>query len=341
MIPRQWLVTAAAIAGVTVAHPFVSAPATAADWAERVFPIQKHDFGTVAVASKTEFRFPVVNPYSSELHIRAVRTSCGCTTPLVETESIASGETGSILARFNTDTFRGRRGATVTVVIDKPFYREARLRVDGFIRKDMVFDPGALEFGKVESGTAATESATVYYAGRDDWKITDIRSSHPWIRTDFEPTARGGGKVNYKLTVTLREDAPAGAFQDELVITTDDRAMPQVPLRVSGNVEAALTVSPQLISLGSLQPGESVAQRLVVRGREPFQIEGIDCAGWEVAFEPPGSAKKLHILETRFTPVDASGPQKVKVVIRMNAQDEQSATAHALVTAVVRDREEK
>lgn len=337
MFQRRTLVTSAAITGLVLWSGLSARTASTAEWAGTVFPVQKHEFGTVAVAAKTEFRFPVVNPYSSDLHIRAVRTSCGCTTAIVENEYIPAGESGSILARFNTDTFRGKRGATLTVVIDKPFYGEARLRVDGYIRKDMVFHPGELDFGKVEAGTSATKTATVFYAGRDDWKITDIQGSQPWIQADFRQLERGRGKANYELSVTLREDAPAGTLHDELLITTDDRAMPRVPFRITADIEAAITISPQLISLGSLKPGESIEQRLVVRGREPFVIEAIDCEGWTVEFEPTPTAKKLHILTTRFTPIDAAGPQKVKVVIRTTEEGERPVSANALLTAVVRD----
>ncbi len=30
----------------------------AADWSDTAFPVKSHDFGTVAVAAKTEFTFP-------------------------------------------------------------------------------------------------------------------------------------------------------------------------------------------------------------------------------------------------------------------------------------------
>lgn len=333
LTPRQLAATTALLAGGLLAHATVRAE----DWTDRVFPVKKHDFGTVAVAAKTEFRFPVLNPYDGELHIRSVRTSCGCTQTSVESEYVPAGETGAILARFNTDTFRGQRGATLTVVIDQPFYGEARLRVDGYIRRDMVFHPGELDFGTVEAGTAAEQSATVFYAGREDWKITDIRASEPWLRADFRPVSRGAGKVNYEITVKLREDAPAGAFRYELVIVTDDRSMPRVPFRVSGKIDAPFNVSPQLVSLGSLKPGESVAQRLVIRGREPFLIEAIECQGWDVAFDPPAEPKRLHVLETRFTPGEIAGPQKTPILIRAREADDRAATAKALLTAVIRD----
>jgi hypothetical protein len=312
-------------------------PLSAADWTDALFPVKTYDFGAVAVASKTEFTFPIVNQTSGTIHIQSVRASCGCTTPFVDTEYVAPNETGGIRARFNTDTFRGKRGATLTVVIDKPQYSEVRLRVDGYIRSDMVFHPGSLEFAKLTQGESQTKSSSVMYAGRGDWEVVDVRTNHPWLIPSVKETGRGNGKVNYEVSVTVREDAPTGFFQDEVLVFTNDRSMPRVPLRVSGEVASELSISPQAIAIGSIKPGQSVTQKMVVIGKEPFVIESIEAEGWKVEFEPTTDAKKMHVVMASFTPVaDTTGPAKSTIVIK--TAGEQSVTAKALLTADVRDR---
>ncbi len=173
----------------------------AADWSDTTFPVKSHDFGTVAVAAKTEFQFPIHNNLSNTLHIHSVRASCGCTTPIVENNFIGPNQTGSIVARFNTDTFRGKKGATLTVVIDQPFYTEVRLRVDGYIRSDMVFHPGAIEFGQVDQGNGVSKSSKILYAGRSDWQVVDVQSNRPWLMPSFKEVTRSGGRVDYELNV--------------------------------------------------------------------------------------------------------------------------------------------
>ena len=306
-----------------------------AQWPGNAFPVRKHDFGTVAVASKTEFKFPVQNTLANTMHIRSVRASCGCTTPVIVNHYINPGETGHILARFNTRTFKGQRGATLTVVIDQPFFSEVQLRVDGYIRSDMVFHPGAVDFGRVSQGDKAARVSKLMYAGRDSWEITDIRSNQPWLMAKFTPTRRGSGRVDYDIHVDLREDAPTGPFQDELLVITNDRSRPRVPLKVSGTVESALSISPQSFTFGSLQPGQTVKQMLVVRGRAPFLIESLTCPGWKVTFERTTVAKSTHVIPVKFTATEkALGPQKVMVEIK--TAGEKSVTAKALLTAHVR-----
>lgn len=308
----------------------------AEDWRQAACPIQKHDFGVVAVGAKTEFRFPITNTFGNNIHIRSVRTSCGCTTAIVENEYIAPGQTGAILARFNTGKFNGKRGATITAVIDQPFLSEIRLRVDGYIRKDIVFFPGSIEFGKVSQGDASTKQTKLMYAGRPDWKILELKSNHAWLNPVFEQTTRQGGRVDYQLIVKLREDAPQGFFQDELTLVTNDTNMPRVPLKVSGQVESPLSISPQAFSLGRLKPGEPAKMRLAIKGQAPFLIKSIDCEGWKVDFDLPAKAKVFHIINANFTPIDVVGPQKKAVVITTDG--DASVSAKAILTAEVRDQ---
>jgi hypothetical protein len=316
----------------------ISVPAASlANWIDSAFPIKTHDFGTVAVASKTEFRFPITNTSNNTIHIQNVRASCGCTTPIVETPYIAPGQSGSVVARFNTDTFRGKKGATLTVVIDQPSYAEVRLRVDGYIRQDMVFNPGSVEFGKISHGESHARAAKILYAGRDDWSVVDVISNKPWMSVEVKQESRGLQKVTYEVQVKLDPSAPAGFFQDELIVVTNDRAMPRVPLRVSGELESALSISPQAILIGEVKPGEAIQRQIVVRSRTPFVIDSIEAAGFDVTFEPIATAKSTHVFSATFTANgDTLGHQSTPLTVKTGGESPLSATA--LVTAQVRDK---
>ncbi|MFG0287176.1 MAG: DUF1573 domain-containing protein [Rhodopirellula sp. JB044] len=310
-----------------------SASSAHANWTDSVFPIKSHNFGTVAVASKTEFKFPIRNTTGRGMHIRTVRASCGCTTPILSSNYIAPGGEGYLLARFNTPTFRGKKGATLTVVIDQPFYSEVQLKVEGYIRSDMVFHPGSVEFGTINQGEAKTGGTKIYYAGRSDWKVVDIRANQPWLIPKFQQIERGPGKATYELTVAVREDAPAGLFQDEVIVQTNDRSMPRVPLRVSGNVVTSLNISPKSIAFGTVKPDQELVQRLVVTGREPFSIASIECPGWNVDFDNNGAEKRIHVISVKLTPNGAQGAQRSALTI--HTAGEKPVTAKAILTADV------
>jgi len=302
---------------------------------DAMFPVKSHNFGDVAVASKTEFQFPIHNTTGRTLHIREVRTSCGCTSPVVETHYIEPGQTGSILAKFNTATHRGQKGANLTVVVDQPFYAEVRLRVDGYIRQDLVFHPGAIDFGKQPRGRQLTQMAKIIYAGRSDWAVVDVLTSKPWISIEVKQESITGQNSVYLMTVNLAPDAPAGFFRDELVVVTNDRSRPRIPFVISGELESELTISPQSIAGGSVKPGEAIEKKLVIRGKDPFVIDSIEAKGWEVSFDPVDEAKTTHIINVRFAPNgDAVGQISSPVIVKTTGG--MSATSSATLTAIVR-----
>lgn len=183
---------------------------SAQEWARKMFDETQHNFGTVARSAKTEYRFRFKNIYVPEVHISGIRASCGCTTPWVTKDTLKTYEESEIVAHFNTDRFSGQRGATLTVTFDRPYYAEVQLRVDGYIRTDVVVDPGSIEFGSIDQGRPAEKQVQIAYAGRADWKIVDIKSSNPFLKTSVTEANRRGGQVSCRLAVTLAPDAPAG-----------------------------------------------------------------------------------------------------------------------------------
>ncbi len=196
------------IAWFILACLLLAMPVGAQEWADKMFSTTTHDFGTVAKGSKAEFRFKIKNLYEEDAHIQAVRSSCGCTTPQITRSELKTFETGEIVAEFNTRDFTGNKSATLTVTFDKPFHAEVQLHITGFIRSDIVTQPGAVDFGTVDQGTAAEQNLQVTYAGRDDWRILDAKTADPWYEVEMTETARGNGRVAYDLLVRMTKEAP-------------------------------------------------------------------------------------------------------------------------------------
>jgi hypothetical protein len=244
----------------------------------------------------------VKNIYKEDVNIASVRTSCGCTTASIEKQILKSGEVGTILARYNTDTHYGKKGATITVVVNKPFFAEVQLRVDGYIRRDVVFNPGELEFGQIEMGSPVTKTVKVAYAGRDSWKILSVDSRLPFVSVRPREISRGAGLVNYELDVTVSEEAPAGFHQDSLIVRTTDANMTQVPLPLTLDVSNPISISPSTVNFGELKPGESFEKRFIVKGQGAFRVTGGRCPGFEVTVTGGDRPKNVHAVQVRITP---------------------------------------
>jgi hypothetical protein len=274
--------------------------ASAQQWADDLVAEKTHDFGAVARAAKVEHVFQFKNTSDRPIHLSSCRSSCGCTQPRVGKAAAAPGEVATIIAAFNTRGFTGKRGAWVTVTLDQPQYAEVRLRVDGYIRTDVVLDPGQVSFGSVAVGNEAEKTVRINYAGRNDWKIENVKSASPFVEAHAVEKARSSGRVSYDLVVKLKENAPIGYLNNELLLVTNDRRATQVPVKVEGVVVANLAISPSPLMLGSMQPGQVVKRPLIVKGMKPFKITEITAEDLGFSFNPSDEAKLVHVVPLEF-----------------------------------------
>lgn len=318
--------------------------AGSAPWAPKMFESLDHDFGTVARGSDTVYKFPVKNIWKEDVHLASVRSSCGCTDPSIENPDLKSHEVGYIVAKFNTRTFTGLHSATLTVTIDKPFPTQVQLRVHGNIRGDVVFQPGSVEFGNIDQGTETEKKVSVTYAGRSDWKITDVvapSESSSQFEVELTETGRQSNRVVYDLLVRLKPTAPAGYLNEQLVIVTNDGNNLRIPLDVQGQIVPELAISPANLVLGDVPVGQTVSKKIIVRGKKPFKITDIKCEDQQFTFANDSTEPKpMHIVEVKFA---ASGePTKLRspIQIATDLGDTYAAVCTAYATVVPAATEE-
>lgn len=285
-----------------------------------------HDFGTVARSAKTEHRFAILNIYKEPLEITAVRASCGCTTPIIEDKVIQPGQVGYILARFNTGTHTGQKQATLTVTLSKPAFRELQLTVKGYIRSDIVFNPGQLDFGTVAEGEGKRLDMDVTYAGRNDWQVLDIAANVPFIKPSIMEVSRKNGQIAYKISADLTAAAPAGPLNFQIVLQTNDNRLKQVPIAVLGQVQAKLEVNPAQLALNSIKAGETIQERFVLRGIKPFKVMEIQSEDIEIEFQPTEDAKTVHLLVLRLKPDPAKAKGTSTLLFKTDMEDDHSVT---------------
>ncbi len=314
--------------------------ASAQDWARKMFETSTHDFGNVARGSKVDYYFKLHNPYKEDVHITDVRSSCGCTSPKILKDTLKTYEEGAIIASFNTHSFLGQRSATVTVTIDKPFYAEVQLQVQGYIRRDIVIHPGDVDLGTVDHGTPVEKQVSISYAGRDDWAITDVRPGSQYIDAQLVETRRGGGQVSYDLKVQLKPDAPSGSISEQIVLLTNDPRSPEVPVDVAGRVVAELSVSPPSLLMGVLEPGQKATKQLVIKGKKPFRITSITCDDENFEIKAPDSSKPMHVVPITFIAGDRTGKvaQKIRFTTDLGEDVVAEFSAYAQVVSPEGDK---
>ncbi|MCF8335857.1 MAG: DUF1573 domain-containing protein, partial [Bacteroidales bacterium] len=90
-----------------------------------------YNFGTARQNSKIEYVFRFKNTGKSNLKIRKLRSTCGCTTAELDKKVIAPGESSSFKAIFHTGEREGHQHKSIYFISNDPDNSNLRLNIKG------------------------------------------------------------------------------------------------------------------------------------------------------------------------------------------------------------------
>ncbi len=184
-------------------------------------------------------------------------------------------------------------------------------------------------FGTVQEGNSKSLSIDLDYAGRSDWKVHSVSCNDSFVKANISEISRKNGLVKYRIDATLGGDAPKGPILSELIIKTNDRNLTTVPLRLIANVQATISVTPQLMAIGDIKQGEPITQILILKGQEPFTIKTVKSDDFDVNFQQAPEAKQIHKLEMTLSPKAAEGEVKGKIFVTTDLHGETTVAVDA------------
>jgi len=94
-----------------------------------VFEPMSFDFGDMKQGDKKSHTFMLTNNGKTDLIIRRVRSSCGCTAVAPSKSVVAPGETAPIEVTFDSRGKRGRQSKSITVITNDPKNSTSTLRI--------------------------------------------------------------------------------------------------------------------------------------------------------------------------------------------------------------------
>lgn len=97
------------------------------------FSENNFDFGAVKQGAVLEHTFKITNQGKSDLILRKVRTSCGCTASKPDKDVVRPGETVNLAVSFNTRGRNGRQSQSVTIYSNDPKKSTMLLRVSATV----------------------------------------------------------------------------------------------------------------------------------------------------------------------------------------------------------------
>jgi hypothetical protein len=92
------------------------------------------DFGEITEGDKVKYTFNITNNGNSDLIIRRVKASCGCTAVNPSKNIVKNGEKTELNVVFNSKGKRGRQNKSITVITNDPKQPTTILRVTGNVK---------------------------------------------------------------------------------------------------------------------------------------------------------------------------------------------------------------
>jgi hypothetical protein len=132
----------------------------------------------------------------------------------------------------------------------------------------------------------------------------------------------------------MKDHAPAGYFNELLVLVTNDGQNPRIPLNVQGRVIPEISVAPESLVFGEVTTGQQVPKKIVVRGKKPFKIVAVNSDANCFEFKTDGKTSDRHVVEVLFAPNQDPGKVKETIHIATDLGDTYEATLTAYATVV-------
>jgi hypothetical protein len=293
-----------------------------ASWADKMFDELSKDFGSVPRGPMLKHYFRVTNNTKEPVTISDVRVSCGCTSATALKTYLKPGEETYIYATMDTTRFVGPKTVTIFVQFSSPSFEEVRLWVQANGRNDFTVGPDTLEMGQVKRSSSHSATVVVTFYGMPDTKITEVKAESNYIKTELKKVKTENSEVAFQLKASLRSDTPVGKWYSDVWLKTNNPSLPQIRVPLTVEIESALSVSPDLVSIGQVKINSENERRVVIRGAQPFKVTEIEGGGDALTVtDTTEEAKAIHVLTVKVKPTTA-GEIKRKIKVKTDLKEE-------------------
>lgn len=304
-----------------------------------------HNFGSVALHADVEKRFQFKNIYNEDVVIESVSSNCGCTKASASKSVVHPNEIGEIIARVDTSgrEHTKQRKATIRIVFSHPTVSEVQLQVKTYIRPDVGFEPGVIEFGTVPHGTSVVKKAYLQYEGRSDWALTGIQKNNPGVKAEAREVRRTDTGVLYEILVELKNTAPSGYINDLLKFQTNETnsVNSSIFLPIKGLVVEPLCAKPSYLQLGVLSCKSKITKNIVVSASLPFKILQINSEDSRLSGIKTNLKRTVHVIPVTYQAGANSGEirETIEIVTDLKGKNDEAQKIVVDVIGMVIDSE--
>ncbi|MBN1355600.1 DUF1573 domain-containing protein [bacterium] len=295
------------------------------------------DFGLVYSQNPLTHHFTLTNTSEREIQIIEIKSDCGCTASILDTDVLKPGESATLKTVMTPELLEGKVNKNITVTSDLPGPRnwlEISLRAE--FASVLRLEPAHLYFKNVNFGESATENVVIHPVAGSEIQVTgveviegnlDLSLTPVYADSDLE-TAESGSipksskVVRWNLSLKLPENTPAGKVHALVKIKSDSDLQPEISFPVYGIVRSQVSVVPTQCYFGTLNPGETKEKSIrIEKTGDPTldtptiqcEIPNLECA---IETKEPG---RLYILKVSLhVPINHQGRLSGELIVLTN-----------------------
>jgi len=269
------------------------------------------DLGKAQKGDRLAADFVLENAGDATLKIKSVQPACGCTVASFDAE-IAPGAKGEIHAQVDTSALHGGIAKSITVLSNDPLNPRVVLTIKAQVLAFIEVSPSYARIVQVQSQPQQTASLNLWSEDGAPIEVKSVAAGESWIvatahRATADELRRDGPPEQWRLDVTLRDDAPLGPITDQLVVVTTHPKQPKLEIPLSGFVRPVLSPTPAVADFGKLDKIAQDKQRVVFKlfnfGSDPVELTGssIDLPFVVVTTTPEEAGRRFRV-ELRIAP---------------------------------------
>jgi hypothetical protein len=189
-------------------------------------------------------------------------------------------------------------------------------------------NPGQFDYGIWRrSAKPPVAALTLTYAGgRPDWDIVQMKTQSDKVKAEAREVSRSvDGQINWQITATLQPGIANGYFKDQITLVTNDNPAQMIPISVVANVQSAISLTPSIVNLGRVRPGETITRANIVhvRARSPFSLSKLSASSPALeADEIKPGASADHILNLKLKAPQEPGGFHAVLKVETDLKDE-------------------
>lgn len=268
------------------------------------------DAGTTPKGEKISVDFLIRNEGDAPLEITNVQPACGCTVADFD-KTIPPGGTGKVHASVDTTNFNGPISKGVTVYTNAPDTPQLELTIRAKVEPYISVKPGYARYITVQGEPLEGNIAQTLWATDDQpLEIVSVDSPWPYLKVSFreakteERVPEGKGR-EWRVEMTLSNDAQVGALSDFVTIHTSHPKQKMVKIPISGFVRPVIAVTPPIADFGQIELKEPLRKVFNVRNfaTEPIKITAIEggVQGVDLKLEPLEEGREYQVRVTLNT----------------------------------------